>query len=109
MAKRMDTTMMNQPKKGWRIYEFFQENNGMFSSSRLFSFLIVAAALVDWMHAVFATPAAKWDPTVQTISLVIGVLGFKVTQKFAEKKPKEDQQTTETPTTDETTPTENTK
>ncbi len=68
-----------------RILEFLQESNGQFSSSRLFALLVTVATIVDWMHAVFASTNGVWAPQWQTISMVLGVLGFKVAQKFKEK------------------------
>ena len=66
-----------------KILEFLQENNGRFSSSRLFALLITVSTIVDWMHAVF-TSDGIWKPEWQTIAMVLGVLGFKVAQKFKE-------------------------
>ena len=66
-----------------KILEFLQENNGRFSSSRLFALLITVGTIVDWMHAVF-TSDGIWKPEWQTIAMVLGVLGFKVAQKFKE-------------------------
>ncbi len=68
-----------------KIAEFLQEGNGRFSSSRLFAFLVTIGTMVDWMHAVF-TGDGIWHPEWQTISMVLGVLGFKVAQKFGESK-----------------------
>ena len=69
-----------------RILEFLQESNGQFSSSRLFALLVTVATIVDWMHAVFTD--GVWRPEWQTISMVLGVLGFKVAQKYKEQKVK---------------------
>ncbi len=68
-----------------KILEFLQESNGQFSSSRLFALLVTVATIVDWMHAVF-TGDGVWTPKWQTISMVLGVLGFKVAQKYKEEK-----------------------
>lgn len=64
--------------------EFFQDEKGRYSSARLFTFLIVIAVIVDWMHSVFTT--GIWKPEYQTIGLVLGSLGFKVLQKKEEKR-----------------------
>lgn len=66
-----------------KILEFLQENTGRFSSSRLFALLVTAGTIIDWMHAVF-TGDGIWKPEWQTIAMVLGVLGFKVAQKFKE-------------------------
>ena len=71
-----------------KILEFLQESNGQFSSSRLFAFLVTIATIVDWMHAVFSTSDGVWRPEWQTIAMVLGVLGFKVAQKFTEENSK---------------------
>ena len=68
-----------------KVLEFLQENNGQFSSSRLFALLVTIGTIVDWMHAVF-TGDGVWKPEWQTIAMVLGVLGFKVAQKFKEQK-----------------------
>ena len=69
-----------------KISEFLKEDNGRFSSTRLFAFLITIATIVDWMHAVFHAPDGVWRPEYQTIAMVLGVLGFKVWQKSSEQK-----------------------
>ncbi len=68
-----------------KILEFLQEKNGQFSSSRLFALLVTLATIVDWMHAVFTV--GVWRPEWQTIGMVLGVLGFKIAQKYKEEKP----------------------
>ncbi len=70
-----------------QILEFLQENNGQFSSARLFALLVTIGTIVDWMHAVF-TGDGVWQPEWQTIAMVLGVLGFKVAQKWKEPKSK---------------------
>ena len=67
-----------------KILEFLQEKNGQFSSARLFALLVTIGTIVDWMHAVF-TGDGVWKPEWQTITMVLGVLGFKVAQKFKEQ------------------------
>lgn len=69
-----------------KILQFLQESNGQFSSSRLFALLVTVATIVDWMHAVFASDSGVWEPKWQTIGMVLGVLGFKVAQKYKENK-----------------------
>jgi len=69
-----------------KFWDFLKENNGQLSSSRLFAFLVTIATIIDWMHSVFATPEGVWRPEWSTIMMVLGVLGFKVAQKFTENK-----------------------
>jgi hypothetical protein len=69
-----------------KILEFLQENNGRFSSARLFAFLVTITTIIDWLHAIFCTEDGVWRPEWSTIGMVLGVLGFKVVQKFAENK-----------------------
>ena len=71
-----------------KIFEFLQESNGRFSSARLFAFLVTITTIIDWLHAVFTTADGIWRPQWQTIGMVLGVLGFKVVQKFKEVKEK---------------------
>lgn len=65
-----------------RIFEFFEESDGKLSSGRLFAFFVVFGTMIDWMHAIFTT--GIWKPEWQTIAMVLGVLGFKIAQKFKE-------------------------
>ena len=66
--------------------EFLEESNGQFSSKRLFTFLVTLSTIVDWQHAVWSG-SGIWTPTVQTVGLVLGVLGFQIAGQFGEKKP----------------------
>ncbi len=65
--------------------EFLQEDNGRFSSSRLFALSVSAACILDWMHWIF-TQATAWKPSAEAVALVLGVVGAKVVQKFGEAK-----------------------
>ncbi len=65
--------------------EFLQEDNGRFSSSRLFAFAVVLGCMVDWMHWTF-TQTSPWAPTPQTVGIIIGTVGAKVVQKFGETR-----------------------
>ncbi len=64
-----------------KILEFLQDNDGRFSSTRLFMLLVALGGMVDWMNAVFTTSDGIWQPEYQTIGLILGVLGFKIVQK----------------------------
>jgi hypothetical protein len=66
-----------------KILEFLKENNGVFSSARLFMLLVAFSAIIDWQHAVWTS--GLWQPTWQTVGLICGTLGFKVLQHKGEK------------------------
>jgi len=72
-----------------RIFEFLQEDNGSFSSTRLFAFMIVTCTVIEWMHAVFFGTGI-YSPDYTVVGLVAGVLGFKVLQKGKEEINQED-------------------
>ena len=62
----------------------FKEDNGNVSSMRVAMFIIVMCCMVDYMHAVFYT--GGWKPSTEVITILLGSLGLKVGQKFAESK-----------------------
>ncbi len=69
-----------------KIFEFLQEDNGGFSSMRVFSAVSILCMAVDWMHAVFTVGVWKPDPSL--LALVLGPITAKVVQKrFEEKLP----------------------
>ena len=57
----------------------FTEDNGNTSSMRIMTAMTMGCTGIDWMHAIFTV--GVWSPEVQTIGLVLGVLGGKVAQK----------------------------
>ena len=67
-----------------KLLQFFQEDNGNFSSARLLSFSAVASFIIDWQRCIWA--GLKFDPSWTIVGLVLGVCGLKVVQKFAETK-----------------------
>mgnify|MGYP003393525408 CR=1 FL=1 len=67
-----------------KLLEFFQEDNGGLSYTRLSSFIILCCLVTDWMHAVFTT--GRFSPDMALVSLVITSYTAKVVQKFAEQK-----------------------
>jgi hypothetical protein len=69
-----------------KFSQFFQDDKGILSSSRLFSFMVVFATMIDWMNAVFTI--GVWKPEYSTIGLILGVLGVKLAQKSIETKEK---------------------
>ena len=77
----------------FKIWEFFKESNGTFSSTRLFTFLIIFATIIDWMHAVLKC-GKVWEPSWQEIALICAAMGWKVAQKFTEEKKEDDSKTT---------------
>jgi hypothetical protein len=85
----MDQKNDKKPKKksvaDWRIFEFLQESNGQFSSTRLFTLLIITSAIIEWQYAVWVRPGI-WHPDYATIGLVAAVLGAKFLQKGVETK-----------------------
>lgn len=62
------------------------EDNGNFSSVRLFPTILTICMATDWMHAVFTV--GKWSPSLEIIALVLGAITAKVGQKFMEEKVK---------------------
>ncbi len=65
-----------------KIKEFFQESNGRFSAARLFSLFVCFAAIIDWMYSVFN--CGVWQPSNQTVAIIIASLCLKVIQKGKE-------------------------
>ena len=78
--------------KRYRIQEFLQESNGNYSSARLFAFIIVISAVIEWQRAVWFG-SGTWAPDFGTVGLIAGVLGIKALQKSVETKvePKKDE------------------
>ena len=70
-----------------QLIQFFKDDKGQLSSSRLFSFMVVFATMIDWMNAVFTT--GIWKPEYSTIGLILGVLGVKLAQKSIETESKD--------------------
>lgn len=62
--------------------EFLQENDGSFSSMRLFALLVCLATIIDWLYSVFS--AGVWKPTNQTVFIISSTLCLKVYQKGKE-------------------------
>jgi hypothetical protein len=66
-----------------KLTQFFEEDNGKLSSSRLFSFIIVISFTVNWMHDIFLI--GKFTPDITIVGLVFGVLGIKFLNKKVEQ------------------------
>jgi hypothetical protein len=71
---------MNLPPFG----QLLKESNGQYSSIRGQTWLIILCFCGDWItHIVRGEPFA---PDLSIVGIVVGVLGAKVGQKFAENK-----------------------
>lgn len=73
-------------KYGWsRILEIFEESNNRLSSIRVMNFIIVLTVMINWTAANFSSGKLQpLDPS--TLTLVLGSMGIKWGQKFAEKE-----------------------
>ncbi len=69
-----------------KLLEFLQEDNGGYSSMRLFSLVSIVCMAVDWMHTIFTGGHYAPDPSL--VALVLGPLTAKVVQKKFEAAPK---------------------
>lgn len=67
-----------------KILQFLQDNEGHFSSSRLFKLLVAFSAIIDWQHAVWTT--GTWQPTIEVLAFTAAVLGITIYQKRIESK-----------------------
>lgn len=65
-----------------KILQFFKEDNGNFSNARLLAFCSVASFIIDWQKHIWG--GIDFNPSWTVIGLVLGVVGVKVVQKFAE-------------------------
>jgi hypothetical protein len=66
------------------IKKLFEETNGEPSSIRVMSFSVIATFLYDWIHTILANK--PFTPDWAIVGIVIGILGVKSVQKFAEIK-----------------------
>lgn len=67
-----------------KLFQFFQDNDGQLSSTRLFKFIVVICTATDWLHAIFTV--GHWNPDWSVVGMVLGVLGFSIGQKSVEVK-----------------------
>lgn len=67
-----------------KLLQFLQEENGQFSNSRLLAFLAVVSFIIDWQSHIWSH--IEFNPSFTIIGFVLGVVGLKVTQYFAEIK-----------------------
>ena len=69
-----------------KLLEFLQEDNGGYSSMRLFSLVSIGCMAVDWMWTIFH--GGHYSPDPSLVALVLGPITAKVVQKkFEEKQP----------------------
>ena len=66
------------------MFDVFKENNGGVSSVRVIAFMIVTAVLFVWVSVSLKTWTIQ-PLDMNTVVMVLGSLGAKVGQKFAEK------------------------
>ena len=66
------------------IKKLFEETNGEPSSVRVMSFAVIITFLFDWIHTILA--GKQFTPDWSIVGIVVGVLGVKSIQKFAEIK-----------------------
>jgi len=67
-----------------RLLEFWQDNNGKLSNTRLGAFLIVLTFIADWWSNILIH--SQFDPSWSIVGLVTSVIGLKVLQSKNEKR-----------------------
>ena len=71
-----------------KLAQFFQEDNGTFSATRLAFLTWVFGALIMWGVSSFQSPDRKMQEVPQSVQVLIGILMTgKVVQKFREEEP----------------------
>lgn len=68
-----------------KILEFLTDNNGKLSSSRLFMLLVACSFTIEWQEHIWTSTVA-FKPSIEMLTMVLGVLGFKVFHNKTEKK-----------------------
>jgi uncharacterized lipoprotein len=66
------------------LKQFLQEDNGRYSSARLLALLSVLSFITDWVKHIVV--GVDFNPSWTIVGFVLGVVGIKVVQKFAELK-----------------------
>jgi hypothetical protein len=66
------------------LQQLFQESNGQYSSVRVQAWIVILCFCVDWIGHIIRNES--FTPDLSIVGIVLGVLGLKVTQKFAEEK-----------------------
>ena len=67
-----------------KLLQFLQEDNGQFSSARLLAFLSVLSFIIDWHKHTWS--GIEFRPDFSLVGFILGIVGVKVVQKFAEQK-----------------------
>jgi len=76
-------------KKERKFYQFFQEDNGNLSSTRLLFVLWSVAVLIVWIFSsITSSPAKLASIPLEVIGIIATFAGAKVGQKFSEEKDK---------------------
>jgi hypothetical protein len=69
----------------YKFLELFSGANGQLSSVRAQTWLVILCFCTDWaMHII---RGQEFNPNINVVGLVLGVLGLKVVQRFGEEKP----------------------
>ena len=58
-----------------KLTEFFENSNGRFSSTRLFSLLVCFTFNFVWIYSTIKY--GNYNPSIEIIGVVVGVLGIK--------------------------------
>lgn len=66
-----------------KIIEMLSGRYGI-SSARVFTAIMVIGAFIEWMHEIFIG-SGIWNPSVTTVTIIIGAMGNNVVQKKLEK------------------------
>jgi len=69
----------------YKILDFIKDKKtNLVSSPRVLALLVLLGTIADWMTAVFTE--GRWEPTWESVGMVLGTLGFQVSQKFAQRE-----------------------
>ena len=68
-----------------KLFEFFQEDNGGFSSARLITLLFASAIIFKYVWQIVHTNDANFS--MEEITMMLGSFGIKAGQKYVENKP----------------------
>lgn len=67
-----------------RFIEFLTDKNGKLSSSRLFMLLVACTFIIEWQEHIWTT-TTSYQPSIEILTMVLGVLGFKIFHNKTEK------------------------
>lgn len=74
----------SESKECPKLWTFFEDNNGGFSSMRLAFLSLIFAVIFGWVYVTYQTKTIPSLPD-SIITLVLGVAGTKMVQRFGEK------------------------